>query len=142
MGPNYFGLQAIRILGTTIIAGTAGFTSRQFTNHHHKGVMLVVDRISETGTATLDARVQYKNDVTGEWIDLEGAAFIQWADGNTEPRKMTIYPGTTGAEADALIPLDTDNDHLVNQYLPLHWRVVLTTAGTTNEVSIAGTLLP
>jgi hypothetical protein len=136
------GLKRIPVSGTRTIASTDGWNSRQFTNNHHKGVFLVVDRISETGTATLNGKIQYKNDTTGEWIDLEGAAFGEWADGTSEPRALTVYPGITAADADANIALDTDNHYLCGQFLPRHWRVALTTTGTTNVVSVDATMLP
>jgi hypothetical protein len=136
------GKRAFTVLGTTTIASTDGYTTRQFTNSHHKGVRLVVDRISETGTATLNAKVQYKNKTTGEWIDLEGAAYAEWADGTAEPRALTIYPGITAADSDASIALDTDNDYLCGQYLPKYWRLLIATTGTTNVVSVDATYLP
>jgi hypothetical protein len=140
----YWGVQKqnFTISGTRTVASTDGWTSRQFNNYHHKGVRIVVDRISETGTATLNAKVQYLNKVTGEWIDLEGAAFPEWADGSAEPRALTVYPGITAADADANIALDTDNDQLCGQYLPANWRLLVATTGTTNVISIAGTYLP
>ncbi len=125
----------VRITGTRTIASTDGWTSRQMMNSRYRGMKIVLDRESETGTATLDGKVQYKNATTGEWIDLEGAAFVQFADGATEPRALTIYPGITAADADANIALDTDNDALCGHPAPRIWRLVLTTTGTTNVVN-------
>lgn len=139
---QFLGKRGFTITGSRTIATTAGFTSRQFINYHHKGVRLVIDRSDETGTATLDAKVQFKNATTGDWVDLEGAAFPQWADGSEETRSLVIYPGITGSDADASLALDTDNDTLCGQYLPRIWRLVLTTTGTTNVVSIYAEYLP
>lgn len=135
-------IQHFTILGSTTISSTDGFTSRQFTNKGFKGILLTVNRSAETGTATLDAKLQYKDPVRNAWLDIEGATLNGWADGETGDRYLMMYPGLVAADSDNHIDLNTDQASHCGSYLPKFWRLVLTTTGTTNVVSAGAQLLP
>ena len=136
------GLRSYTLIAPRTISSTDGYTSATQTNLVHKGAYVTVNRASETGTATLDGYLEFKNATTGTWSQLEGSIFVQWADSATGERSLLIYPGITGAEADAMVPLDTNKLILCNVYLPHYWRLALVTTGTTNVVSANVTLLP
>lgn len=113
-------------------------------NVMHKGVLLVLNRTADTGTCTLDAKVQFYSTVAAAWLDVEGAAFVQYADGATGARYLLLYPGVTGAEADDAIPLNTSKGVKCGQYLPRQWRVAVTVGGTTvtSTYALEAHLLP
>lgn len=138
---NHLGKQFVRVTGSRTVAGTDGWTSRKFTAPYHKGAMIMVNRSAETGTATLDVKVQYRNPMTGTYSDLEGAAIVQMGDGTTGEVYLTIYPGLVAADADNKIALNTTDQHC-GSYLPDEFQIVATTAGTTNVFSIGMWLLP
>jgi hypothetical protein len=113
-------------------------------NVMHKGLLLVVSRTAETGTCTLDAQVEFYAPNAGTWLELEGAAIPQFADGATGDRYLQVYPGITGSDADDSVALDTAEGKKCGQYLPRTWRVKVTNGGTTvtNTYSIDGWYLP
>lgn len=136
------GKQEFTLVAQRTISSTDGYTSRAVTSNYHRGAVITIDRESETGTATLDASLEYKNQTTGTWAQVEGTSWVQWADGATGERYLYIYPGNVGAEADAMVPLDTSKGVHSSAFLPRVWRVALVTTGTTNVVSVNVCLLP
>lgn len=113
-------------------------------NVMHKGVYLIVERTAETGTCTLDVKLQMYAPEADAWIDLEGAAITQFADGATGDRYLYLYPGVTGSDADDAVTLDTNEAVKSGHYLPRQWRVHCTTGGTSvsNTFSVEAFLLP
>ncbi len=141
-GKQYLG--AIFPVGTVHADGTT--TSRQYTSEIHTGVMLVLKRTAETGVCTLDAKIQYKNELTGDWNDLPLASFVQFADAATGTRMLLLSPmpvADTEAAGDLRGTLTLTNDKYVQGYLPRIWRVAVVTGGTTvtNTFSLTATAL-
>lgn len=145
MGPsaNTIGKQYINVTASRVVSSTDGWNSRNFEAPLHKGLMLFVNRSAETGTATLAVAVKARNPVTGTYHTLSGATLTaaQFADGVTGTGILTIYPGITAADADAVMVMDTLNA-FCGSYLPDQFRVEVTTTGTTNTFSIGMVLLP
>ncbi len=144
MGPGGFlAKQYIQVLKPTQIAGTAGFTSRRFTVDLHRGAQIFIKRTAETGTSTVAVAVKARNPVTGDYVTLSGAVITatQFADAALGTAVLTIYPGITAADADAVMVMDTLNA-FCGSYLPQDFRIEVTTTGTTNDISIGMVLLP
>ena len=120
----------ITITGSRTVSSTDGWTSRVIHNKHHMGCMLQVNRSAETGTATLNAKLQYYNYAAAAYDDLEGAAIVEMGDGTTGTVYCTIYPGLVAADADNSIALNTVNKHC-GSYLPDKFKVVAVTTLTS-----------
>jgi hypothetical protein len=120
-------------------------TSDWFHNHDsYKGCVMVVERTVETGTATLNAKLQGYHHATGTVFDVANADIIALADGDagaTGLRYTMVYPGITGAEADGLVSFDT-NFNYVNGFLPDTFRVSVTHGGTSIVNTFAVTVYP
>lgn len=115
--------------GTVHSDGTTN--SRQIQNSYHKGVLITIDRTAETGTCTLDAQIEFYDPAGGDWYELEGASFVQFANSEVATRYLMVYPGIVGSDADNRIALDTNEGVLCGQFLPRIWRLKVTTGGTT-----------
>jgi hypothetical protein len=113
-------------------------------NWFYKGVYLLLDRTAETGTCTLNAKVQFYMPASGLWQDLEGASWVEFADAAVADRYLHIYPGITSDESDSNLALDTNEGVVCGQYLPRRWRVAVTTGGTSveNTFSLEALMLP
>lgn len=125
----------------TVVSGAVTVTYGPFTNYFHKGLYLFVNRTAETGTATLDAKLQMQDPSSATWTDVENAAVIQFADGSTRMNYLYMYPGIIGGDTDGKLIVNT-NHNFVEGYLPYIWRVSVTTTGTTNTFGISAVLLP
>lgn len=104
----------------TIHTGTAmgpGTVTSTVINRHSKGIRLFLDITAETGTATLDVKVQVYNQLADKWIDLPGAAFPQQS--GTGHAMLTIYPSLTTVTANVAVA----------QYVAAPWRASITEAG-------------
>lgn len=99
-------------------------------NHHHKGIMIAVDRTAETGTCTLTVGVEFYAPNGGDWHQLENAT-VTFADGVTATQYLQVYPGLVGSDSDSSVSLDTNEGKLSGQYLPRECRVYMTTGGTS-----------
>jgi hypothetical protein len=128
--------------GTSGTVTNATVTSDWFHQYDvYKGCVMVVERTSETGTCTLDAKLQGYHHATGTAFDVANADIIQFADGATGLRYVMVYPGITGAEADGLVTFDT-NFNYVNGFLPDTFRVSVTHGGTTVTNVFSVTVYP
>lgn len=97
-----------------------------------RGVHLVLDITASSGTdETLDVKLQRKDQLSGEWVDLTGGAFAQKTGTGTDD--LVIYPGIA----------ETAN-RSVSDVLTARWRAVATVGGTSPSFtfSLGGTYLP
>lgn len=60
-----------------------------------KGAIFVLDITAETGTATLDVKIQYNDEASGKYIDVPGASFAQKTGVGTS--QLSVYPGLTAS---------------------------------------------
>lgn len=109
----------------------------------HRGARVYVSCTAESGTSTLDAKLQYKNPVSLAWTDMPGASFVQYADGATGERFIEMYVGAVGSDADSSVALATNFKQLglmPHRYM----RLSATVGGTsvTRTFSACGYLLP
>lgn len=108
----------------------------------YKGCVLVVERQNDTGTATLDAKLQGYHHATETWFDVANSDIVQIADGDGDAvRYCMIYPGATGSDTDGVVAQDT-NYNLVNGFLPDTFRVSVTHGGTSISQDFAVTVYP
>jgi hypothetical protein len=133
----------LTIFGAGTVHSDGTTYSREFTNYYHKGIYLYVDRTAETGTCTLDGQIQHRSPVLSTYTSLENASIIQFADGTVELHTLYVYPGIIGGDSDGTLTVNTDHK-FVEGFLPLHWRLAMTTGGTTvtNTFSAVAVLLP
>lgn len=97
---------------------------------YHRGVRVYISNTAETGTSTLDAKLQYKNPQSLAWTDIPGASFVQFADGATGERFIEMYVGATGSDADSSLALATNFKQL--GLMPHRFmRLSATVGGTT-----------
>ncbi len=109
---------------------TETVNSADQTNDGYRGVILVLNISAEDGAITLTPKVQIKDPVSGNYVDLAGAVFP--AQTATGIKMLTIYPGIA----------ETGNVS-VNDVLPVTWRIVATMSGSTSMTySIAAILIP
>lgn len=97
-----------------------------------RGLLLVLDVTAASGTTpTLDVKLQAQDAVSGQWVDVPGAAFAQKT--ATGTAMLIVYPGM----------VETANTR-VSYVAPKIWRAVSTIAGTTPSFtfSLAGYYLP
>jgi len=93
-------------------------------NYNASGAYILINMGVVTGTTpTLDAKVQVSMDTGTTWVDLPGAAFVQFT--ATGTKMLAIYPGVTVAANTA-----------VSAPLPRTWRIVWTVGGTTPSFTI------
>jgi hypothetical protein len=83
-----------------------------------RGIVVTVDITAETGTATLDVKVQRKDRLSGKYTDIPGAAIAQMS--AVGVAELVIYPGI--AEAANLA---------VSSVISEDFRLVATVGGTT-----------
>lgn len=134
MGTIYNAVQIHRPIRASASTGTVTNSDENLEldiNTTFKGALFLINRTAETGTCTLDAKVQFYAPVANTWQDLEGAAFAQFADAATGDRYLMIYPGLTGSDADTQLSLDTSEGRICGQYMPRQCRLVVTTGGTS-----------
>ena len=112
-------------------------TSNIITNHCAKGGIFYLDITAETGTSTLDVKLQVLDPIGGDWVDLgnnvagTGAyAFAQASAVTTGPTILTVYPGLS-ASANAVC----------NGILPVQFRAHATVGGTNMTFSLAVDLI-
>jgi hypothetical protein len=109
----------------------ATYNGDDLNSNGKRGLVMTVDITAESGTATLDAKLQRKDRVSGKYTDIPGAAIAQQsATGKTE---LVLYPGATVA---ANLSISTVLTEL--------FRVVVTVGGTTVTMtfSIGIALIP
>ena len=96
----------------------------------HRGVAVLISNTAETGTSTLDAKLQFQNPESLVWADVPGAAFVQWADGATGEKFLQVYPGLAAGETNNVISLAT-HFNIVGVNVPRMLRLSVTVGGTS-----------
>lgn len=111
------------------------------------GMRIDIERESETGAATLAAKVQWINAASGDandFLDRAGNAIVfnDWADGETGKRFIDIHPGNETGDVDGVLAVGNNTYFRAN--LMDHLQIVLTHGGTaiTNVYNITVTWLP
>ena len=97
----------------------ATYNSDTFKAFGRLGIRLWLKITGETGTATLDVKLQGYDESAEDWADVAGAAFAQKS-ATGGPFMLTVYPGATVAANVSV------SDALPNQY-----RVVAVVGGST-----------
>jgi len=86
---------------------------------HYKGAIFVLDITASSGSSeVMDIKLQYKDTLSGKFIDIPLAIFTQKT--GIVSDVLTIYPGI------AVVANES-----VNGVLPSEYRVVVTIGGTT-----------
>lgn len=114
----------------------------------YRGFHIRVDRESETGTCTLDVKLQTLDETTGDitdWLDSGGTNNLllpQWADGSAVAKWLTVHPNALSSDADNVLIVNTAN-RVYNEVWWAPFYIHCTTGGTTvaNVVSISLTYL-
>ena len=119
----------------------ATVTSEMFQNWHYKGCVIVCNRTAESGTCTLDVKLQGYHRASDTWYDVQSASFVQYADGATGVRYVTVYPGIVADDADASVILATNYKN-VSGVLPREFRISVTHGGTSVSNTFAITVEP
>ena len=84
------------------------------------GVRIYLDISAESGSATLDLKIQGKDQLSTDWVDVPGASFAQKSAVTSTAVSLTLYPGIA----------ETANE-TVSDMLPEEWRVVVVIGGTS-----------
>lgn len=129
----------------TVSSDAAVNTSIQFLGDYFNTLTLYIKRTADTGTCTMDVKVQGKSPTTGDWADVPLATCVQYADNATGVRQLILSPysvADTEAGGDLRGTLTVSNDKIVQAILPAFWRVAVTSGGTTvsNTYSIGAVL--
>lgn len=114
------------------VARTATANSNDQENLDYRGIMVFLDITAKAGTLpTLDVKLQAKDPVSGQYVDIPGAAFAQKTDVGTDT--LLAYPGVA----------ETANRE-VSTCLPSSFRAVATIGGTSPSFTftLTGVLLP
>lgn len=119
----------------------ATVTSSRLVNSLYKGCVIVVNRTAETGTCTLDVKLQGYQRASDTWYDVQGASVVQYADGATGVRYVVLYPGIVADDADAIVTIATNYKH-VSGWLPYEFRISVTHGGTSVTNTFAVTVEP
>lgn len=93
------------------------------------GAIFVLDITAETGTATLDVKIQFNDEVSGKYVDVPGAAFAQKSAVGTSV--LSVYPGLTASANVA-----------VTQVLTKTLRAVIVEAGGSSDMTFTLTAHP
>lgn len=103
-------------------ARTATLTGSDQTNDGWTGVVLTLD-ITVWNATSLDVKVQMKDQTSGKYVDIPGAAFAQKSGTGTDT--LVIYPG-----------IGETANRSVSDVLPATWRIVGTQVGTSATYSV------
>jgi hypothetical protein len=106
----------------------ATYTSDELKNFEHPGVRLFINRTNVGGAGTVTAKIQVKDPVSGQWVDLTGAVTTALA--TVACSTLTLYPGLTAAANDK-----------IDGHLGVTWRVSVTVAANAVVFSISGEYL-
>lgn len=99
-------------------ARTATANSSDQDGEGQRGAIFFLDISAVAGTPTLDLKIQYKDPISGNYVDVPGGAFAQKTGTGTDT--LLIYPGI----------VETANRE-VSSAISEQWRAVATIAGTT-----------
>lgn len=103
----------------SVMNATAGANGEDLPNPCFRGVKVVVDITSLTGTApTLTVTIQGKDEVSGKYYTLLASAALSAA-GTTV---LTVFPGLTAVA-----------NSKADDVLPSTWRIITTSGGTVTD---------
>lgn len=129
--PGAYAVGSVPAYGTIFQSssrGAATYNSDPMFNPGWPGVKLTVD-VSVHNSGTVTVKIQTKDNVSGQWIDLAGATTAALS-GSNQTVTLTIYPGLA----------ETANVD-VSTVLPQQWRVVATVASAAVTFSVGGEYL-
>jgi hypothetical protein len=115
-------------------ARTASVNSAQQTTPSAKGVLFTLDVTSSTSAKTLSLKIQAKDPVSGNWVDIYDFGVICTSGGSAVTKAALLYP-----DAD-----DTDfaGAKALKGNLPRNWRAVVTPNDATSwTYSLGASLL-
>ena len=108
---------------------------------NHRGVAVLISNTAESGTSTLDAKLQFQNPESLVWADVPDATFVQFGAGATGEKFISVHPNLTGSDSDASVAIATDFK-MIGQF-PLRTQRLSVTVGTgAVTFSAGGYLLP
>lgn len=94
-----------------------------------RGTRIMLDVSAVAAGGTLDVKVQVKDRVSGNYVDLPNASFTQKVGTGTD--ELTIYPGIAASA-----------NRAVSSVLSMTWRVVATVAVAAVTFSITAYDIP
>ncbi len=103
----------------SLLRVVATYTSDDQTADGRKGVILYIDVTAQNGTSVVAVKLQGKDPVTGNWVDIAGAVTAALSALTTTT--LTLYPGV-GEAANVLI----------SDVLPPIWRISATVTNATS----------
>ena len=112
------------VFGKSVILSSSARTSTtnsddQVAPDGAKGVRLYLDISARSGTSpTLDVKVQAKDSLSGNYVDVSGGAFAQKNATGTDD--LIIYPSVAAV-----------SNRRVGDHIPRDWRVVGTIGGSS-----------
>jgi len=105
----------------------ATYNSDDLFNPCAKGVRLFIDITSVGGAGTLVVKIQCKDPLTDNYVDITTATSVSFT--ATGTRTLTVYPGITAAVGGA------NGSTEASQFISSQWRVVATVG--TNAVTFS-----
>lgn len=129
LGPH--GTNAGRLEGNTELAAilasaarTAQATSAAQSSPSHKGVMLFVDVTASTNTKTLGMKLQAKDPISANWVDIFDFGTVVTSTGAATTVACYLYPAAD----------DTDwaGVKALKGSIPLTWRAIVTPNDATS----------
>lgn len=110
----------------------ATYTSSEIVNRLGYGRLVVrLFADTESGTSTIDLKIQAYDEVSALWYDVAGASLAQVSANMTVPIDLVIGPGITAV-----------NNRAVSQVVPQRCRVSMTIGGTSFRTSVEYELHP
>jgi len=107
----------------------ATYNSDELQNAGCKGVRLYIDITNVGGAGTLVVKIQTKDPLTKNWVDVTAATSVSFT--ATGTRTLTVYPGITAAAGGA------NGSTEVSNFISEAWRIVAT-VGTNAVVFSVG----
>ena len=98
----------------------ATYNSDELGNSGASGIRVYIDVTGESGTATLDVKLQQRDPISSDYIDITGAAIAQLSAVTTGPIMLTLHPELTAS-----------SNVIVKDLLPSLFRVVAVVGGSS-----------
>jgi len=104
---------------STLLARTSTNNTNTITNYDAKGAIFLINTTAVSGEgATMVAKIQIQDILSGVWVDMPGASTINIT--STGQTILTVYPGLTPS-----------SNTKIDSPLPRIYRVFYTITGTT-----------
>jgi len=123
--------KVITLLASAQYEATGATNSSEFNAPWAKGIKLFIDVSADTGSGTIVVKLQDKDPLSGNWVDIAGATTATLT--GTGTVTVTMYPGIA----------ETANVS-VSDILGDDFRIVWTMGGTSVDMtgSVSAVLLP